>query len=66
VPSAAGPVPYHDSDAVDPRWRLLGNGALVPDSGATMIAAAQDGCHVPPRGRGPRRDRAKALRAKVS
>ncbi|MEU4795004.1 hypothetical protein [Streptomyces sp. NPDC023327] len=66
VPSAAGPVPYHDSDAVDPRWRLLGYGALVPDSGAAMIAAAQDGCHAPPRGRGPRRDRAKALRAKVS
>lgn len=43
VPSAAGPVPYYESDAVDPRWRLLGYGAVVPDDGATMIATAHDG-----------------------
>ncbi|MEV7197114.1 hypothetical protein AB0N81_35700 [Streptomyces sp. NPDC093510] len=43
VPSAAGPVPYYESDAVDPRWRLLGYGAVTPDNGATMIATARDG-----------------------
>ncbi|MFE0172598.1 hypothetical protein ACFWZ2_09805 [Streptomyces sp. NPDC059002] len=43
VPSAAGPVPYYESDAVDVRWRLLGYGAVVPDNGATMIATARDG-----------------------
>ncbi|MFH8607870.1 hypothetical protein ACH4D5_10320 [Streptomyces sp. NPDC018029] len=43
VPSAAGPVPYYESDAVDRRWRLLGYGAVTPDNGAAMIAAARDG-----------------------
>ncbi|MFF8655068.1 hypothetical protein [Streptomyces huasconensis] len=66
VPSAAGPVPYHESDAVDPRWRLLGYGAVVADSGAAMIAAAQDGFRAPPRSRGPRADGAGKLGAKVS
>ncbi|MFJ2767555.1 hypothetical protein [Streptomyces sp. NPDC087300] len=56
VPSAAGPVPYYESDAVDPRWRLLGYGAAVPDNGATMIATARDGL----------RPGAKPQRAKVS
>ncbi|MGA4850885.1 hypothetical protein ACOBQB_33305 [Streptomyces sp. G5(2025)] len=56
VPSAAGPVPYHESDAVDPRWRLLGYGAAVPDPGAAMITAAQDGFRARPRNRGPRAD----------
>ncbi|MEU7579411.1 hypothetical protein AB0B50_17605 [Streptomyces sp. NPDC041068] len=56
VPSAAGPVPYYESDAVDARWRLLGYGAVVPDNGATMIATARDGF----------RPSAKKTRAKVS
>ncbi|NDZ90721.1 hypothetical protein G3I23_35195, partial [Streptomyces sp. SID10115] len=47
VPSAGGPVPYYDSDAVDARWRLLGYGAVVPDNGATMIATARDGFRAP-------------------
>ncbi|MEU6989707.1 hypothetical protein ABZ953_03470 [Streptomyces sp. NPDC046465] len=47
VPSAAGPVPYYESDAVDVRWRLLGYGAVVPDNGATMIDTARDGFHHP-------------------
>ncbi|MFD4634982.1 hypothetical protein ACFVYR_17565 [Streptomyces sp. NPDC058284] len=47
VPSAAGPVPYYESDAVDIRWRLLGYGAVVPDNGATMIATARDGFRMP-------------------
>ncbi|MFK4067262.1 hypothetical protein [Streptomyces sp. NPDC029674] len=50
VPSAAGPVPYYESDAVDPRWRLLGYGAATPDNGATMIAAARDGFRPSPAG----------------
>ncbi|WP_150477257.1 hypothetical protein [Streptomyces alboniger] len=64
VPSATGPVPYHESDAVDPRWRLLGYGAVTPDDGTTMITAAHDGFRAPPRsacGSG-----SKTLRAKVS
>ncbi|MBM7173402.1 hypothetical protein JQK87_34460, partial [Streptomyces sp. G44] len=54
VPSAAGPVPYHESDAVDPRWRLLGYGAAARDPAAAMIAAAQDGFRARPRSRGSR------------
>ncbi|MBW5423417.1 hypothetical protein GKQ77_17890 [Streptomyces sp. BG9H] len=64
VPSAAGSVPYYDSDAVDARWRLLGYGAVAPDSGAAMIAAAHDGFRAPPRSM--RGSGGKAPRAKVS
>ncbi|MET8683866.1 hypothetical protein ABZV77_06580 [Streptomyces sp. NPDC004732] len=63
VPSAAGPVPYYESDAVDARWRLLGYGAVVPDNGATMIATARDGFRDPgpaaAAGRGSKKSRTK-------
>ncbi|WP_055701471.1 MULTISPECIES: hypothetical protein [Streptomyces] len=64
VPSAAGPVPYYESDAVDTRWRLLGYGAVVPDNGATMIATARDGFR-PGAGSGGTRT-TKKLRTRVS
>ncbi|MEV5978073.1 hypothetical protein [Streptomyces sp. NPDC052114] len=64
VPSAAGPVPYYASDAVDTRWRLLGYGAVVPDNGATMIATARDGFR-PGAGSG-RASATKKLRTRVS
>ncbi|MFF3639925.1 hypothetical protein [Streptomyces sp. NPDC002564] len=60
VPSAAGPVPYYESDAVDARWRQLGYGAVSRDDGATMIAAALDGIRPGPAGGAGR------LRTKVS
>ncbi|WPO71819.1 hypothetical protein [Streptomyces sp. KN37] len=62
VPSAAGPVPYYESEAVDPRWRLLGYGAAVPDGATAMIAAARDGF----RGDGTKPLGTKRLGTKVS
>ncbi|MGH4033830.1 hypothetical protein ACQB60_33425 [Actinomycetota bacterium Odt1-20B] len=39
-----GWVPYYESEAVEPRWRLRGYGAVLPeDDGSAMLTAAHDG-----------------------
>lgn len=60
VPSPNGPVPYYESEEVDPRWRTLGYGARDPgDDGTGMLGVARDGL-------GAHRKNAKTIAAKAS